>query len=52
VKPPAAPGRKYTVEPVALAFVKKPKESVGGSGAVGSIRISREPTASSFPTES
>src|SRR5438552_2213573 len=37
VKPPATPGRNQTVEPVAAAFAKPPKESVGapdGSAAV------------------
>ena len=49
VKPPVAPGRKKTVEPVALAFVNEPKERFGELGAVVSIRTSSEPV-SRLPT--
>ena len=50
VKPPLAPGRKYSVEPTALALVKAENARLGADGAVVSICTSCDRMVSMLPT--
>ena len=50
VKPPVAPGRKKTVPPLSLAFVKPENARLGAEGGVVSTSTDCDWTDSTFPT--